>query len=308
MTQNDENNRALLDSAAAFPAKKDSAAPSKKKISRRKFIKWASATGVAALAGGAVIDAFFIEPHWFKVTYPVFRIPNLPPAWDGVRIAHITDIHVGALSNLDDARDIVNMANALNPDIVVMTGDYVSRAAAITRALVEVIRDLRAKVAKFAVLGNHDYWTNSAAMINLFEETGVKMLTNRSHVLRRKGQPLCFAGVDDLMAGRPDLYRALTGVDKQIPRILLCHNPDFAEMMPKNPRVDMMLCGHTHGGQIKIPLIGPLVLPITHKKYAEGLVQGPRCPVFISRGLGMVKFPVRFNCRPELPLITLRRK
>ena len=308
MTQNDKNNRASLDSAAASPAKKESAAPSKKKISRRKFIKWASATGVAALAGGAVIDAFFVEPHWFKVTRPVFQIPNLPSAWDGVRIVHITDIHVGRLSSLDDARDIVNMANALHPDIVVMTGDYVSKAAAATRALVEVIRDLRAKVAKFAVLGNHDYWTNSVAMINLFEETGVRMLTNRSHVLRRKGQSLCFAGVDDLMAGRPDLNRALTGVDKQISRILLCHNPDFAEIMPGNPRVDLMLCGHTHGGQIKIPFIGPLVLPIKHKKYAEGLVQGPRCPVFISHGLGMVNYPVRFNCRPELPLITLRRK
>lgn len=91
------------------------------------------------------------------------------------------------------------------------------------------------------------------------------------------------------------------------PRVLLAHNPDYAEQMPASPRVDLMLCGHTHGGQIRLPLLGALALPIRHRQYAAGLVHGPQCNVYISRGIGMVGIPIRFNCRPELALITLHR-
>ena len=277
-----------------------------KQISRRRFLKY---TGLIAgtAAAGAALDAFVIEPHWFEVTQPTISIANLPPAWDGVRIAHITDIHIGRNSSLDHARQIVDMCNDLKPDIIALTGDYVSRADAITDALVEVLRDLRAKIGKFAVLGNHDYWTNAHRVVASLESAGIPMLTNTHRILSRNGEKLCIAGVDDLFSQNTDASKALSGVDPKLCRIMLCHNPDYAEMLPTQPRVDLMLSGHTHGGQVQLPLIGPLILPIEHKKYAQGLVDGPRCPVFISRGLGMVSFPVRFNCRPELPLITLRR-
>ena len=191
---------------------------------------------------------------------------------------------------------------------MVLTGDYVSRADAITHALVEVFRDLRTK-RKFAVLGNHDYWSNAKAVIASLETAGIPMLTNRHYILDRRNQSLCIAGVDDYWSATPgpNVADALRGVGEEVPRILLSHNPDYAERLPARPRVDLMLSGHTHGGQVKLPLLGPLKLPIEHRKYAEGLVPGPRCPVFVSRGLGMVGVPMRFNCRPELPLITLRR-
>ena len=278
-----------------------------RKFSRRKFLKY---TGLAAAAAatGVAVDALAIEPHWFQTTHPVIPVKHLPPAWDGVRIAQITDIHVGRLSTLDHARRIVEIANDLNPDIVVLTGDYVSRADAISHALVEVLRNLRTKL-KFAVLGNHDYWTDAKAVIASMKTAGIQMLINRHYILDRQNQSLCIAGVDDYWstAPGPNVADALTAVDEEIPRILLSHNPDYAERLPAHPRVDLMISGHTHGGQIKLPLLGPLKLPIEHKKYAEGLVSAPRCPVFVSRGLGMVDVPIRFNCRPELPLITLRR-
>ncbi|MBS3821670.1 MAG: metallophosphoesterase, partial [Phycisphaerae bacterium] len=206
---------------------------------------------------------------------------------------------------LDDARGAVDAANAARPDLVVLLGDYVSRADAITRALVEVLRSLRAPLGVYAVLGNHDYWTDAPAMIRIFDDAGVRMLTNDHAVLTRDGQPLCLAGVDDLMAGSPSLTDALADAPDDAPRLLLCHNPDYLDRMPRDVRVDLALCGHTHGGQVRLPLIGPPALPVGNRRYAEGLVRAPSCPAYVSRGIGMVSIPVRFNCRPELPVITL---
>ena len=274
-------------------------------MSRRSFLKCASLAIGAATVGGAV-DALAIEPHWFKVTRHNIVVPNLPSKWDGVTIAQISDIHVGPNSTLAHAREIVDMCNDLRPDVIALTGDYVSKANAITQALVEVLRDLRAGVGKFAVLGNHDYWANATGVIASLRSAGIPLLKNSHRIVTRAGEPLCFAGVDDLFTGRSDAAQALAGVPRGTARILLCHNPDYAEELPAEPRVDLMLAGHTHGGQVVLPFIGPPVLPIKHRKYAAGLVTGPRCGVFVSRGLGMVGAPIRFNCRPELPLITMK--
>jgi predicted MPP superfamily phosphohydrolase len=295
------------DNSSPFSAEVSETPPARR-ISRRRFLKWTSLAVGTAAAAGCAVDALAVEPHGFKVTRPEIPVPNLPAAWEGLRIAQITDVHVGPYSSLDDAREIVRMTNALRPDLVALTGDYVSRADSISRALVEVFRDLRAEW-KFAVLGNHDYWANAGEMARALESAGIELLKNRHHLLVRGGQPLCLAGVDDLWSSNPgpNVEAALAGVPTETCRLLLCHNPDYAEILLPEPRVDLMLSGHTHGGQVRLPFFRPLFLPITYKKYAAGLVQGPRCKVYVSRGLGMVGMPVRFNCRPELPLITLRR-
>ncbi|MCK5113638.1 MAG: metallophosphoesterase [Phycisphaerae bacterium] len=280
----------------------------KAKKSRRKLVAWLIVGIIAAGFVGVAVDALFIEPHGFKVTEHTITISDLPQEWDGVTIAHLSDIHIGRLSDLDDAREIVNMTNDLRADLIVITGDFVSRADAITPALVEVLRDLRAPMGVYAVIGNHDHWTDAPKMVAMFEAAGIRFLTNKHQILIRNGKPLALGGVDDLMSGNSDVTLAFTGVPNGVPRILLSHNPDYAELMPPGSNVDLMLCGHTHGGQVNIPLVGRLILPIKYPKYAEGLVQGPQCQVFISRGLGMVYIPARFNCRPEIPLITLRAK
>lgn len=276
-----------------------------KKSSRRKFLKLGLAVGTAIPLLSAV-DAFTVEPHWFEVNRHEISIPNLPAELAGLTISHITDIHIGEHTTYEQAREIVRLSNAQNPDLVVMTGDYITKSTTQLDPLIELFRDLKSKHGIFAVLGNHDYASNTARMKSLAKSADIELMGNEHRVLKIKGKKLCIAGVEDLWTKRTCLKTAMQNAPKNTPKILLCHNPDFAESMPRDLEIDLMISGHTHGGQVKIPFIGPVVLPINHKKYAEGLVQGPACKVFISRGLGMVGYPVRFNCKPEIPLLTIK--
>jgi hypothetical protein len=258
---------------------------------------------------GTAVDALLLEPHGYRTPRLTVTLPYLPAGWDGATIAVIADMHIGPYSTLDDARAIVHLCNNLQPDIIALVGDYVSEAAAISRALVEVLRDLRCNIGKFAVLGNHDYWSDPAAMRHTLQSADIDLLCNAHRTVSRNDTPLCIAGVDDLWSTRPgpDIQATLADVPTSTCRIVLCHNPDYVVQLPTQPRVDLMIAGHTHGGQVRLPLLGAPILPITHREYAEGLTTAPRCKVFTSRGLGMVSVPVRFNCPPELPLLTLRQ-
>jgi len=268
-----------------------------------------AAVGVAVivLPAGIAIDALVLEPHSIRVTYPVIKIKDLPPSFDGLRIAHLTDMHLGRFTGIDQLLKAVELANSASPDLIVITGDFVNSAKFINPALTEALKKLQGVGGKFAVLGNHDHWTNPSAIEGVLSAAGITMLTNTHIILRRGEEAICIAGVDDLWTGQQLLESALTGIGKDVPRIVLCHNPDYADQMPPSPRVDLLLCGHSHGGQVKIPFGPRPILPIDNPKYAAGLAQGPHCQVYTSCGLGMIGIPVRFNCRPELPIITLRR-
>ena len=282
----------------------------KKKVSRRRFLKWTVLGGAAAVVGGG-LDAFVIEPRWIAVTHPTIAVTNLPDAWDGARVAVLADFHVGPMVDLDFVRKAVALTAAEKPDVVVLVGDFVSTRDAITAKYAGALAKLQSCGSVFAVLGNHDYWTNAEAVRAMLDGAGITRLDNTHAIVRRDGQSLCLAGVDDLWEGKPRLDQALAGIDETVCRILLCHNPDYAEQMPAQPRVDLMLSGHTHGGQVKIPFGPRPVLPVKHKKYGAGLVTSPRCPVYITRGVGMLAafgLPVRFNCRPEVAVITLKRR
>jgi predicted MPP superfamily phosphohydrolase len=274
-------------------------------VSRRRFLK---IVGGAALTGMGLsaLDALAIEPDWLQVNRPVIRIPRLPAAWEGVSVAHITDVHLDSRFGPRLLRKVVDVINSAAPDIVVMTGDYGIRSRLLARGKLKSLSQIRAPQSKFAVLGNHDYETDPAAVCALLRAAGFEVLMNSHRMLLRGESRLCVAGVPDPWEDKPSVADALAGAAEEPPRILLCHNPDYAEEMPRSPRVDLMLSGHTHGGQVNLPFFGPPFLPIRHRKYASGLVQGPCCPVYASRGLGTVGPPVRFNCRPELPLLTLR--
>jgi len=278
---------------------------SKPKLTRRRFL--VAYGGAALTVGIGALDAVAVEPRWVRVTYPDVAIRGLPADWDGVRIAHLTDLHVGPVIDVEYIVGVVELANAASPDVVVVTGDFVSEGGATMPGLVDALRALRGPMGRFAVLGNHDYWSGAPPVRSLLADAGIEELTNKRRMLQRRGHGLCVAGVDDLWEGEPDLAAALAGVPEAAPRILLCHNPDYAEDMPHTPRVDLMLCGHTHGGQVKIPFGPRPRLPIRHRRYAAGLVDGPCCQVYTSCGLGMVGIPIRFNCRPELAIVTLRR-
>jgi len=262
-------------------------------------------TAVKAAAGALArlqADSWDIE-----LTQPTVLIPRLPAAWEGVRIALITDLHAGRFVSLEYVRKVVETSNAASPDLIAVAGDLISQAAAVRPPLADALRRLDANDGKFAVLGNHDYSVNSTKVRSLLAEAGIRELTNTSCILQRHGQGLCIAGADDIWHRPAPLGRILNGVPESVPRILLCHNPDYAARVPERPRVDLILCGHTHGGQIKPPLLPPPVVPVRHRKYTAGLQVGPACQVYTSRGLGVVSLPLRFNCRPELPVILLRQ-
>ena len=201
-----------------------------------------------------------------------------------------------------------------------MTGDYVYGSAAYSAPCAQELAALRAPYGTFAVLGNHDIWTDAEQVAANLSAAGIGILRNQAIPLSSQGAALWLVGVEDtgLLAGTFGDFRALwqpaatalARLLKEIPpdeaRVLLVHNPDFTEMLPED-RVDLALCGHTHGGQVRLPLLGaPIVPSCFGQKYAGGLVAGSQTTVYVNRGIGVIAPPVRFNCRPEITLLRLK--
>jgi predicted MPP superfamily phosphohydrolase len=229
----------------------------------------------------------------------------------------LTDIHHGPWLSRAYVRDIVSASNELAPDLVCLTGDYVHHSSAYIEPLVEELARLRPKIGVVAVLGNHDWWEDGPWIQRGLSEAGVALLDNSRRVLTPQRQlvtaaaeGLALCGVGDLWEDRQDYSSALDGLPAGMPRLLLSHNPDVAEepgLTSGGWRVDLMLSGHTHGGQIWLPGLGtPLTNSRYGQRYAAGLVQGPVCPVFIGRGIGVSGLPIRLGAPPEIAVLELR--
>ena len=205
--------------------------------------------------------------------------------------------------------------NALQPDLVLLGGDYVQRRRTLypqgnQRHLIApgvgVLAALRAPLGRFAVLGNHDHKVSAMLTRRALADAGCTDLTNTGVCLERGGATLHLCGVDDLSTGKPNLRRSLREVGERDACLLLTHNPDFVERV-RDPRVDLVLSGHTHGGQVYFPGLGaPTTASRFGQKYRAGLVQGPSARVYVSRGIGTIGLPVRWGAPPEVTLITLR--
>jgi predicted MPP superfamily phosphohydrolase len=210
----------------------------------------------------------------------------------------------------------VRLANELGGDIVFLTGDYVHKSPKYIEPVAEVLGGLESRLGVFSVLGNHDWWEGADQVRRALASRGIVNLDNRRVILTSAGElqeeaalGLCLAGVGDLWEDRQDWAAALGGLDPLMPRILLSHNPDVAELLPRGAdgRVDLMVSGHTHGGQVRLPFLGTPVVPSRHgQKYAHGLVRGPSCPVFIASGIGLSVLPFRFGVPPEIVEFTFR--
>lgn len=295
------------------------------RISRRRFL----AGGALALGcGGAAsaAHAAMVEPWGLRVARVRVPIRDLPASLDGFRIAQVSDTHLGSKVPSWAVSAAVDLTRSLRPDLIALTGDYVERADHNIEPAAELFRPLLDSpgcAGVVAVMGNHDWYGDGERMRRALQRVGVTMLDNRraffdaSTRALRSDQPaprhsLCIAGVGDLEMDRSDIALALGGVREDTPRILLSHNPDVAELpsltAPGAPRVDAMLSGHTHGGQVVFPLLGALWVPSAYgDKYTGGVVEGPACPVVVSRGVGMSILPLRLNCPPEIVEITLIR-
>jgi predicted MPP superfamily phosphohydrolase len=279
-------------------------------MDRRKFLKSASlaALGSVAAAGGIYP---FLEAKWCRVVRRQIALPNLPPPWRGTTVALLADVHHGPFVPLAYVRHVVEMTNALKPDIVTLAGDYVHRHERYIAPGIEELAKLKSALGRFAVRGNHDnqdYHGNrgfrplsQAALA----DAGIPDLNNTGVWLERSGRRLRICGVGDLWTDHQDLEAALADANERDAVLVLSHNPDFVELI-RDRRAGLVLSGHTHGGQIVVPGFGAPIVPSRYgQKYLYGLVQGPCCRVFVTRGVGTITPPVRFLCRPEVVLITL---
>jgi predicted MPP superfamily phosphohydrolase len=220
-------------------------------------------------------------------------------------VALLADVHHGPFVPLSYIRHVVTMTSALRPDVVLLAGDYVHCSEAYAAPGIAELGKLRAALGRFAVRGNHDNWHREPVSIAALAEANLPDLNNRGVWLERRGARLRIAGVGDLWTDYQDVGTALGDATPDDAVILLSHNPDFAETL-RDPRVGLVLSGHTHGGQVVLPGWGAPVVPSRYgQKYLHGLVQAPCCQVFVTRGVGTVTPPVRFLCRPEVVLITL---
>jgi predicted MPP superfamily phosphohydrolase len=223
------------------------------------------------------------------------RIPSLPSHLDGFTIGVLTDLHLGPLVAPEFVRAAAEKLAGERPDLVAVTGDFVSEAEAVD-LLGEVLAPVRGAVG---VLGNWDF-DHAAAMC---AQPVVNMLVNRGF---EAAPGLWVAGVDEVLLGSPDLDAALAGAPEGAVRVLLCHEPDYADRVERRHRVALQISGHSHGGQVRLPLIGPLLLPPLGRRYVSGMYQAACCQVYTSRGLGCAHLPWRWNCPPEITLLVLR--
>jgi uncharacterized protein len=272
-------------------------------MDRRYFLKAAFA---AALPGGTAAASYgLFEAGWVQVTRPTLPLSRLPKAFDGMTVAFLADIHHGPFTPLDYVTSVVRTTLALQPDLIVLGGDYSHKHSKYIQPCFDVLAALKAPLGVFGVLGNHDYWHGVTETKAGFKSAKIEELTNRGVWLERAGARFRLAGVDDLWMGRVDEKAALGNATREDACLLVSHNPDLAEKL-RDRRVGLMLSGHTHGGQVVFPGGAPFVPSAYGQKYRHGVVQAPETTVYVSRGLGTSIAPVRVASRPELTLITLQ--
>jgi hypothetical protein len=269
------------------------------------------AAGLVAASGAGVFwYASTIEPYWLQWKTVHVKLPGLDPAFNGFRLVQLSDLHFhehGAISPARMTR-IVRHVNRWQPDAILITGDFVTKLDNTSRACISTLVKLKAKSGVYGITGNHDYWTDAASVTALAEAVGVRMLCNAHVLIRRKQAALAIAGVDNIWEGQPDLAQALHGIDSETPTILMAHESNYADVVD-DARVKLQLSGHTHGGQVRIPLLGPLALPDIGYRYPMGFYRIPR-PVgelllYVNRGVGVAEIPLRLFCRPEVTLFIL---
>lgn len=268
-----------------------------------------AAAGVTAASFGAALYAWRVEPHWVEVTRHEMPLVGLPPALVGRRLVQVSDLHVGPVVDNDYLRGVLRGLAALEPDYLVVTGDFMTSRRAESIPL--TLRTLReapiADVPTFAALGNHDYSDSfrdrgvADRLADGLRTLGVRVLRNDSTEI----DGLQIAATDDAWAGRVDLDRALAGIDPSKPALCLAHNPDTVDFRAWGGFSGWVLSGHTHGGQCRFPLLGAPVLPVRNSRYARGRIDlGRGRTLYVNRGLGYSR-RVRFGVRPEVTVFTL---
>lgn len=276
---------------------------------RRQFLYWAAAAGTVAIAG----DSLLLEPNRPRIVRQDFLLPRWPERLNGFTVALLSDFHYDPDFSIHPLRATVPLVNGLRPDLIALTGDFVSvpligddpKAALAAQPCAQILREMTAPHGLWAVMGNHDFNTDQEQVTRALRAEGIKVLRNQSEAIEREGARFWLAGVNDVLSRTADLTETLSGVPASEAVVLLAHEPDFADEASRFA-IDLQLSGHSHGGQVRIPLLPPLYLPPLAKKYVLGRYQVGPLPLYTNAGIGTIGVPVRLNCPPEITLITLK--
>lgn len=263
--------------------------------------------GAAAALAGLGWYSWQIETRRLRIVTRTLPVPDLPAAFEGYRIAHLSDLHMGIPMVERTLPTVITMTNDQHADLIAITGDFVTGERDGIHSVEPLLEGLHAPDGVWGVLGNHDYHHEVSELAAVLQRTGIGVLRNEHHVIRRGADRLVLAGVDDLIWGRPDFQATLAGAPDHSPVILMAHEPDFARLAAADPRIVLQLSGHTHGGQIRLPRRGAMVLPALGQLYSAGGYQVRGLALYVNSGVGTGQFAVRFNCRPEIAVITLVR-
>lgn len=266
---------------------------------------------VLMLVVGAMAWAYLIEPNRLVVRHETLQMQQWPASLSNLKVAVLSDIHVGS-SFIDDdkVRLIVQRTNELQPDLILIAGDYIAGDGRRTPHTVApekfspLFKEFRARFGVYSVLGNHDWWYDGDRVRNALEANGIKVLENQTEKIDVRGTPLWLAGLADLWTRQPRVHETTAAIPEGDAIIALTHNPDIFPRLPQ--RVPLMIAGHTHGAQIRLPFIGPVVQPSrVSAAYTRGHVFENGHHLFVTTGIGTSIFPVRFGVTPEIVLLTL---
>lgn len=281
----------------------------RKEIARRAFLRRLGgvALGATVASASGFVYASEGEAEWLEVTRFDLGLPHLPPQFGNYKMVHISDLHLDDRLGPAYLHEIVRRVNAENPDLIAVTGDFVTFSARrFAPRLASIFASLEASDGVLAVLGNHDHLAGPEVVRKALRRAGVETLGNAFRSLEREGHYLHLCGIDDIWEGRPDLERVLDRLPEDGAAVLLVHEPDFADTAARTGRFDLQLSGHSHGGQVRLPLVGAPVLPRYAEKYPIGLYEVGGVRLYTNRGLGMLPPRLRFLCRPEVTVFTLK--
>jgi predicted MPP superfamily phosphohydrolase len=279
-------------------------------ITRRAFL-----AGGAAFATGLAAYSSTIGRHQLEISHHTLSLKNLPDTFVGFRIVQISDIHLKEYTETWFLEKVVAEVNALNPDLILLTGDFISRGPLPTSyafqyagIAAEILSGLQAP-QRYAIIGNHEAAVGPGRIIDTLRAHGTPFLVDSYVPIERGYERIWLGGTDDASFNKPDLGTTLPH-EPRVPVILMCHEPDYIDTLALDPRfaaVDVMLSGHSHGGQVRLPILGPLILPSLGRKYVQGLYQVGNTKLYVNRGIGTVGLPFRFHCPSEITHFTLMR-
>ncbi len=277
-------------------------------MSRRSFLH-GGLLGGAAAGGLTLFEAYqarYVNPYRPQLERVSIPVPSNHPGLAGMRIGFITDTHVGPFISPDDLARATKLVADEHPDLILLGGDYVSESPRYTSSAVEVIWELvrETPLGGYAVLGNHDLSVSRTRVAEVLTATGIPVLRNQSLPISYGNDELWIGGIDETLLGDDRPVETFAQIPEGAASIALWHEPEFAELAAAQGAF-LQLSGHTHGGQIRVPGVGPVGLPIHGKRYVMGLNQVNDMLIYTARGVGVYRPPMRFNCPPEVTLITL---